>query len=122
MVIERQEFEVVDSKSGANLTKSVLLLVISEFEADDHQSLLTETVLRQLIRFYGSDMRDLIRKYLELSLSRFMDQQETLRGMMKSLIDVTPLGILSNLTRKKTTRDKGAAGKGSKPNKKGVAP
>jgi polyhydroxyalkanoate synthesis repressor PhaR len=106
MVIERLDFEIVDSKTGANLTKSVLLLVISEFEANEQQSLLTDTLLRQLIRFYGSDMRDFIRKYLELSVSGFMEQQDTLRGMMKNLIDVTPLGLLGKLKDKIVGSDK----------------
>ena len=100
LVIERQDFEVVDSKTGVNLTKSVLLLVISEFEANEQQSLLTDTLLRQLIRFYGSDMRDFIRKYLEASMAGFVEQQDTLRSMMKSLIEVTPLGLLGKLKEK----------------------
>lgn len=101
MVINHIDFEVVDSKTGADLTKSILLQIISEFETSEQQSLLTDKLLRQLIRFYGNDMQFFLRQYLEQSLSRFMEHQDSMQGMLKNLIDVSPLGLIGKLIDKK---------------------
>lgn len=100
MVIDHQDFAVIDSKTGADLTKSILLQIISEFETSEQQSLLTDQLLRQLIRFYGGDMQSFLRQYLELSLSHFMEQQDTVQGVMKNLIDASPIGLLNRLLEK----------------------
>jgi polyhydroxyalkanoate synthesis repressor PhaR len=73
MIIDHQDFEVVDSKSGEDLTKVILLQIISESETNDQQSLLTNSLLKQLIRFYGGDMQIFLRQYLESSISNFLD-------------------------------------------------
>lgn len=86
LVMSHKEFEVVDSKSGENLTKSILLQIITEQEANDHQSLLTQTVLKQLIRFYGSDMQTFMRQYLEQSVSVFLDRQDVLQHAVSDLM------------------------------------
>ena len=57
LIIDHKDFEVVDSKSGENLTKTILLQIISESETNEQQSLLTNSLLKQLIRFYGGDMQ-----------------------------------------------------------------
>ena len=65
LVNERTDFNVVDSKSGDDVTKTILLQIISESETNEHQSLLTNKLLKQLIRFYDSDMQLFLREYLE---------------------------------------------------------
>lgn len=68
LINERIEFEIVDSKTADVITKSILLQIISESETNQSQSLLTDKLLQQLIRFYGSDMQPFVRQYLEQSL------------------------------------------------------
>ena len=51
LVMSSQDFQVVDSKTDENLTKSILLQIITEQEGNEGQSLLTQTVLKQLIRY-----------------------------------------------------------------------
>lgn len=75
----------------------MLLQIISESESNESQSLLTDSLLKQLIRFYGGDMNVLVRQYLEQSLSSFMDQQDTMQGMMKNLADANPLNIFGKM-------------------------
>ena len=55
MVLQRSAFKVVHSKTGADLTRSVLMQVITEQENEGHESLLTNRALEELIRFYGDD-------------------------------------------------------------------
>ncbi len=92
-----QEFKVVDSKSEDDLTKSILLQIISEQENNDSQSLLTQSVLKQLIRFYGSDMQVFLRQYIEQSLSTFLDRQEAMQGVMKDMMDASPLNVFNQM-------------------------
>lgn len=97
LIIDHKDFEVVDSKSGEDLTKSILLQIISESETNEQQSLLTNSLLKQLIRFYGGDMQVFIRQYLEQSLASFMEQQDTVQSVMKNLVDASPLGMFGKL-------------------------
>ena len=97
LVNERTDFNVVDSKSGDDVTKTILLQIISESETNEHQSLLANKLLKQLIRFYDSDMQLFLREYLEQSLISFMEQQDSLQGMMKNMVDTSPLGMFSKI-------------------------
>ena len=81
LVKARTEFNVVDSKSGEDVTKTILLQIISESETNEQQSILTNKLLMQLIRFYDSDM----------------EQQDQLQGMMKNMVDTSPLGLFSKM-------------------------
>lgn len=100
LINEHEDFEVVDSKSGADLTKNILLQIISEEETSEQQSLLTNQLLKQLIRFYGSDMQVFVRQYLEQSLTNFLEQQDTVQGMMKNLVDASPLNVFGKMMEK----------------------
>jgi len=86
LVIKHREFRVVDSKSSKDLTKHILLQIISEQETNEDQSLLTNSVLKQLIRFYGSEMQVFIRPYLEKSLAAFIDRQESIQGFLDKMV------------------------------------
>lgn len=84
MVQGGENFVVVDAKTGEDITRSVLTQIIFEQEAKDGQSLLPISFLRQLIRFYGDSMQMLVPGFLEMSLSRFTDEQQKMREQMKA--------------------------------------
>jgi len=56
LVKENADFEVVDAKTGEDLTRGVLAQIIFEEEAKG-ANLLPVEFLRQLIGFYGDSMR-----------------------------------------------------------------
>lgn len=97
LVMNHKEFEVVDSKTGENLTKSILLQIITEQESNDQQSVLTQTVLKQLIRFYDSNMQTFMRQYLEQSVAMFLERQDAIQSAMSGLIDNSPLGAFNKI-------------------------
>lgn len=97
LVMSHKEFTVIDSKTEDDLTKSILLQIISEQENNDQQSLLTQSVLKQLIRFYGSDMQVFLRQYIEQSLSTFLERQEAMQGVMKDMLDASPMNAFSQM-------------------------
>ena len=97
LIVDKQDFEVVDSKTGADLTKSILLQIISESESNENQSLLTNELLKQLIRYYDSDMQIFVRQYMEQSLLTFMQQQDKIQGVMKNMVDNSPIGLFNKM-------------------------
>ncbi|MFT6086502.1 MAG: polyhydroxyalkanoate synthesis repressor PhaR [Glaciecola sp.] len=97
LINDRTDFKIVDSKTEADITKAVLLQIISESEANEQQSLLTDVLLKQLIRFYDSDMEVFVRQYLEQSIVQFIAQQDKVQGLMKNMVDNSPIGMFSKI-------------------------
>ena len=76
MVMERESIQVVHSKTGKDLTRSVLMQIITEMEAEGHESLLTNRVLEELIRFYGDKMVAMMGPYLEQQILQSLASQD----------------------------------------------
>lgn len=100
LVLSHHEFKIIDSKTEDDLTKAILLQIITEQETNDQQSVLTNQVLKQLIRFYDTDMQVFLRMYLEQSMANFLDQQETMQSVMRDIIDKSPIGIFGQMLEK----------------------
>ena len=97
LVMDGEHFEVRDAKSGEDLTRSVLLQIISEHE-DKGQPMLSPQLLSQIIRFYGDSLQGFMGPYLERSLQVFLDQQQQFRTQLNSLMGQTPWSMLNDLT------------------------
>lgn len=93
-IVSGETIEVVDSKSGKDLTRTVLMQIISEQEGDDREPLLTNRVLEQLIRFYGDSMHSLVSRYIEQSILSFIEQQEVYRKRIKSFSESEPIAMV----------------------------
>lgn len=76
MVRSERDFLVYDAKTGEDLTHSVLTQIIVEEEGKSGSNLLPIGFLRQLIRFYGHSIEQLVPKYLEFSLETLTREQE----------------------------------------------
>lgn len=96
LVMDEEEFEVRDAKSGENLTRAVLLQIISEHE-DRGQPMFTAKLLSQMIRFYGDSMQGFMGNYLERSLQVFLDQQQQFRDQLGNMLGQTPWSMLNDL-------------------------
>lgn len=79
MVIKRERFKVIHSKTEVDLTRTVLLQIITEQEGEGHQSLLTNRVLEELIRFYGDQMAPVVGPYIEQQIVFFLKEQDKIR-------------------------------------------
>lgn len=97
LIVDGEEFEVVDAKSGADLTRQVLLQIISEHEQEGTPILSTE-LLSQIIRFYGDSMQGFMGTYLDRSMQTFLEQQDQFRKQMGGLLDQTPWALMNKLT------------------------
>ena len=79
MTREGIEFKVVDAKTGADITHSILTQIIMEEEASGGEQILPVNFLRQLIGMYGNSMQSLLPHYLEAAMEHFRDNQLKLR-------------------------------------------
>lgn len=84
MVVERRAFVVVHSKTGNDLTRGVLMQIIAEMESEGHESLLTNRVLEELIRFYGDKMVAVMSPHLEKLVLQSLEVQDQLRKQFTS--------------------------------------
>lgn len=105
LVIERIDFQVIDKKSGEDITRTILLQVISEQESHG-DPIMSEDFLSQVIRAYGTAMPGFMARYLEQSLRLFMSQQQFLRGEMKRVVGIDPIGVVADMTQKNFARFK----------------
>lgn len=79
MVQDGTDFVVYDAKTGEELTRAVLTQIIVE-EEQKGQNLLPIGFLRQLISFYGDNMRWILPRYLEMMMQSFARNQEQLKS------------------------------------------
>ena len=98
LVLSSEAFQVLDSKTGNDLTRNILLQIISEQEGDGHGTLLTNQVLQQLIRFYGDSMQGMMSQYLEQSIASFLEHQDRIKEQMQTMMGVAnPLTMMNSL-------------------------
>ncbi len=74
LVMDSEPFVVRDVKTGADLTRSILLQIILEEEAND-SPMFTAPVLASVIRFYGHAMQSFMGGYLEKNIQQLLDVQ-----------------------------------------------
>ncbi len=93
MVRKDRDFVVYDAKTGDDITRTVLTQIIVEEEGKGN-ALLPTNFLRQLIGVYGSNVPNMVPKYLEQAMANFAKQQETVRETVsKTLGPFLPPGI-----------------------------
>ena len=96
LVLEGVDFCVKDVKSDEDLTRSILLQIISEQEHDSEPMFSTAT-LTKLIRFYGNTYQSAFTDYLQKSLELFSaQQQEFQKGIQKATIN-NPMGAFQQM-------------------------
>lgn len=74
LVMDSEPFVVRDVKTGEDLTRSILLQIILEEEANG-SPMFTAPVLASVIRFYGHAMQGFMGGYLEKSIQSLTDIQ-----------------------------------------------
>lgn len=83
LVLKFEPFQVVDAKSGEDLTRSILLQIILEEETGG-VPLFSCELLSGFIRFYGNAMQGMLGKYLENNMKTFVDFQQKLQEQSRS--------------------------------------
>ena len=78
MTREGRDFQVVDAKTGDDITRSVLTQIIMDEEGRG-QTMLPVPFLRQIIAMYGDSMQGMVPHYLEASMAAFAENQNKFR-------------------------------------------
>jgi polyhydroxyalkanoate synthesis repressor PhaR len=97
LIVDGEDFEVRDAKTGDDLTRTVLLQIITEQEQDGEPILSTQ-LLSHIIRFYGDSMQGFMGNYLDRSITLFMEQQQQFRQQMGGMLGQTPWTMMNQLT------------------------
>ena len=84
MVLDNIEFQVVDAKTGDDLTRTILLQIILEEEAGG-MPMFSSAMLAQMIRFYGSAQQTIMGSYIEQNVKAFMAIQKKLQEQAKQI-------------------------------------
>lgn len=86
LVLEQEEFKVVDAKSNEDLTHSILLQIILEEESGG-VPMFSSSMLAQIIRFYGHAMQGMMGSYLEKNIQAFIEIQNKFADQSKNLYE-----------------------------------
>ena len=97
IILSGETISVVDSRTGVELTRSVLLQIITEQEGATREPILTNRILEQLIRFYGLPTRTIMSRYIEQSIMAFLDHQEHYRREMQEVAGGDPMARLQDV-------------------------
>jgi polyhydroxyalkanoate synthesis repressor PhaR len=81
MIREGREFEVVDAKTGEDITRHVLTQIIVDEEARG-STMLPVNFLRQLIGLYGNSVQGMVPQYLEEAMNAFQRNQTVMRDAL----------------------------------------
>ena len=91
LVLDQTEFQVVDAKSGEDLSRQILLQIILEEEAGG-MPIFTQPVLAQIIRSYGNAMQGMMGSYLEKNVQAFIDIQKKLQEQSQAFYSTNKIG------------------------------
>ena len=94
MIIDGESIHVSDSKDGSNITRSVLLQILTEQEAEGHEPVLTDRAIEQIIRFYGKNIGGVVSRYIEQSILTFLEHQDQFQRRMREMSDLNPLNFV----------------------------
>ena len=89
LVLDADEFTVVDAKTNEDLTRSILLQIILEEEANGIP-MFSSSVLAQIIRYYGHAMQGMMGSYLEKNVQAFTDIQNKFTSTAAGALEGKP--------------------------------
>jgi polyhydroxyalkanoate synthesis repressor PhaR len=84
MVLDGIDFQVVDAKTGEDLTRAILLQIILEEESGGVPMFSSE-MLSLMIRFYGSAQQTIMGQYIEQNVKAFLAIQKKLQDQAKQI-------------------------------------
>ncbi len=112
MIREGREFEVVDAKTGEDITRHVLTQIIVDEEARG-STMLPVNFLRQLIGLYGNSMQGMVPQYLEAAMEAFQRNESAVRdafgGSMLADIAKRNMAMFEDASRAFSTKPKAEA-------------
>lgn len=97
MIGAGERVKVVEDKGGEDVTRSILLQIISNQEQFGTPVLSTD-LLEAIIRFYGNPIQEMLTKYLEQSIGSLLHQQQVISAEMAKALG-SPMAPMADLAR-----------------------
>ena len=76
-----EDFKVVDANTGEDITRSILVQIITEQEGGEKPIFSTDMLLK-FIRFYDDTAQTMFGQFLEKNMQSFVEQQKRLQDQM----------------------------------------
>lgn len=86
LVLQHEDFQVVDAKTSEDITRSILLQIILDEESGG-MPIFSPMALQQIIRFYGHSMQGVMGDFLDKNIQAFMEIQERMAEQSKGMYE-----------------------------------
>lgn len=96
LLVSGIDVEIIDDTSDQIITRQVLLQIINDQEQNG-EPLLSETLLTQLIRFYGNPMQSMMSSYLEKSIDTFVHQNSAMQEQFNAMMSASPMANMQEM-------------------------
>jgi len=96
LIHDQVEFKVLDSQSGEDITRSILIQIITEQEAGK-EALFSTEMLTEIIRNYDETVHDVFQSYLDQSMQAFTEQQQFIQERMGDLVGAKAVKTMSDI-------------------------
>jgi len=103
LIHDEVEFKVRDSQSGKDITRSILIQIITEQEAGD-EALFSTDMLTDIIRYYDEAVHDVFHSYLDQSMRAFTEQQQFIQESMEELVGTKSVKDMADLAQHNVER------------------
>lgn len=97
LVREGVEIKVVDTQSGDDITRGILIQIITEQEASGNP-LFTTDMLTRFIRFYDESLQGAFSSFLDQTLRLYAEQQEQMRAQLDQILPGDAIHAWAELT------------------------
>lgn len=94
MILKGESIRVLDSRDASDITRSILLQILAEQEAEGHEPVLTNRAIEQIIRFYGNNAGNIVSRYIEQSILTFLEHQDQFRKRLREMSDLNPFNFM----------------------------
>lgn len=116
------DFNVIDAKSGDDITHNILTQIIMEEESNG-ETLLPTGFLKQIISMYGNSMQSMVPQFLDASMTNFRKNQKQMQEVLENVVTSGPFGDIAkqNIELVKAARDAILPNIDKKPNKQAAS-
>jgi polyhydroxyalkanoate synthesis repressor PhaR len=90
------DLKVIDRQSGEDITRNILIQIITEQEGGN-EALFSTEMLMEIIRNYDEAIHDVFQSYLDQSMRAFTEQQEYIQQSMEDLVGAKAVKTMSDL-------------------------
>ncbi|MBV9912602.1 MAG: polyhydroxyalkanoate synthesis repressor PhaR [Sinobacteraceae bacterium] len=97
MIGSGERVQVVEDKTGEDVTRAILLQIIASQEQFG-TPVLSTSLLEAIIRFYGNPVQEMLTRYLEQSIGTLLRQQQLMQAEMTRVLE-SPMAPVADMAR-----------------------